>query len=144
MEPILFFIALIAIGLALGGMVFFAAIIAPTTFKNLDELNAGKLIRAIFPQYYVFVAMTSVIGAIVIFSHSYYAASGLGLSSLAAVFAWRVLMPKINNARDLALDGDKKANKTFEVLHRASVWLNFLGLLGVIAAILILAIQLQI
>ena len=141
MDPILFFIALIAIGLALGGMVFFAAIIAPTTFKNLDEVNAGKLIRAIFPQYYVFVAMTSVVGAIAIFSYSYYAASGLSISSFAAIFAWRVLMPKINNARDLALDGDKKADKTFELLHRGSVWLNFLGLLGVIAATLILAIK---
>ena len=141
METLLFPVAFIMTALALGGMVFFGAVTAPTTFINLDEFNAGKLIRAMFPRYYFYVAASSTIGAIASLSHSYDAALGLGLSSLTAVCGWGVLMPRVNSARDSALTGDKKAAKTFEVLHRLSVWINFVGLLGVILATVVLSLN---
>ena len=40
--------------IVLGAMLFFSFIVAPTTFKVLDENFARKFIRRIFPLYYSF------------------------------------------------------------------------------------------
>ena len=141
MDTLLFSLSFIMTSLALGGMVFFAAVMAPMVFINLDESNAGKLIRAIFPWYYLYVMITSMIAAVSSLAHSYYAALGLGISAFTAVTAWQVLMPKINEARDLALYGDKEEARNFERLHRLSVWINFLGLAGVFSSAVVLSLN---
>jgi hypothetical protein len=41
---------------------FFVIVVALVGFINLDEINAEKLIRAIFPWYYLYVIITAAIG----------------------------------------------------------------------------------
>ena len=37
----------------LGIMIFFSFVVAPVTFKLLDEENSRKFVRGIFPYYYL-------------------------------------------------------------------------------------------
>ena len=39
--------------LTLGIMIFFSFVVAPVTFKFLDEQNSRRFIRGIFPYYYI-------------------------------------------------------------------------------------------
>jgi hypothetical protein len=53
-EPALTILALIAlfsVALLLGGMVFFAALIAPLVFRVLPADQGGRFIRTLFPRY---------------------------------------------------------------------------------------------
>ena len=43
----------------IGSSIFFAAVVAPNSFKNLDEKNARKFIRSIFPKLYLWSAVLS-------------------------------------------------------------------------------------
>jgi hypothetical protein len=47
-----------------------------------------------------------------------------------AVFARQVLMPRINAARDLQLQGNAEAKRRFGRLHGISVALNFVQLIA--------------
>ena len=49
----------------LGTMVFFSFVVAPVTFTTLNEENARKFIRKIFPYYYLF---NLIIGILIILS----------------------------------------------------------------------------
>ncbi len=53
------------LGALVGSMLFFAVTVAPTVFKSLPEEQAGKFLRAFFPQYYLWGAVLSVICALV-------------------------------------------------------------------------------
>src|SRR5690349_17475088 len=50
---IVLFFYLLALVCWLGGMVVFSAVIAPVVFTTLSRPDAGKLVAAIFPRYYV-------------------------------------------------------------------------------------------
>lgn len=127
-------LGLLAHVLCTGGMVFFAVVVAPTIFINLDEVNAGKLIRAIFPWYYLYVIVTATIATCVYIFQLPYASVGFGLASLSAIYSRQILMDKINNARDLMLADSESGSHNFDRLHTLSVRLNTLGLFAVMAA----------
>ena len=46
-------IAVFALALQLGGMIFFATVMAPLVFTKLPASEAGEFIRAVFPVYYI-------------------------------------------------------------------------------------------
>lgn len=125
----------LASALLLGGMVFFAAVTAPMVFIHLDAANAGKLIRAIFPWYYLYVIVTAAISAGVYVVILPWAAAGFGLVALGALYARQGLMPQINHTRDAMLAGDENAGVVFNRLHKRSVRINAVGLLAAIAAV---------
>lgn len=129
-------------GLALGGMVMFAAVVAPQIFMKLDAANAAKIIRAIFPIYYLYVIATAGFGALAILTIDFRAAVGLGIAALCALYARQSLMPRINGAKDQANDGDEEAQKRFDALHKQSVRLNAAGLLGVLYATVMIGLGL--
>ena len=130
-----------ALSLCVGGMVFFAMVVAPMVFINLDEENAGKFIRAIFPWYYLYVIVTSTIATGVYIFEFPYAAAGFGLAALSALSSRQILIDKINTARDAMYAGRKSASHGFDRLHKLSVRLNAVGLLAVIAATIYVSIQ---
>ena len=142
MDTVVFSIALIFTALTFGGMTFFAMLIAPCVFIYLDEVNAGKLIRSIFPWYYIFVFISGGIGAVFAAMVSPYSAIGLAITSIGAVTARTILMPRINSARDKVTAGDLKAEKIFNRLHKVSVQLNFIGLISSLTAIVFLSLSL--
>ena len=109
----------------LGIMLFFSFVVAPVTFTTLNEENARKFIRKIFPYYYtvnltisIFVLITYII--LKIFSLDFYL-----ILSVAALFAVSnfILMPLINKYRD-----EKQDNK-FKYSHFISVVINFIQMI---------------
>ncbi|MEM7570273.1 MAG: DUF4149 domain-containing protein [Pseudomonadota bacterium] len=119
-----------AVAALFGAMVFFPIVVAPTTFKILDAKNAGLFLRALFPGYYAFIIMGSLVGAAGFYQRPLIAAL-LGAIGLSTLLVRQVLMPKINAWRDQELAGDTGAAKAFALGHRLSVAINMvqLGLL---------------
>ena len=105
----------------LGIMLFFSFVIAPVVFTTLDEENARKFIRRIFPFYYnVNLGLTFVVLLIFIFLSKY----GIDFYLILVVtllFATSnyLLMPLINKYRD------EKQDKKFKYSHFVSVVINF-------------------
>ena len=109
------------IAMILGIMLFFSFVIAPVVFTTLDEDNARKFIRRIFPFYYnVNLTISFVILLIFLFL------SKLGVDFylillITILFAKSnyLLMPLINKYRD------EKQDKKFKYSHFISVLINF-------------------
>ena len=105
----------------LGIMLFFSFVIAPVVFTTLDEDNARKFIRRIFPFYYnVNLGLSLIILLIFLFL------SKLGIDfylilAITLLFATSnyLLMPLINKYRD------GKQDKKFKYSHFISVVINF-------------------
>ena len=109
----------------LGIMVFFSFVVAPVTFTTLNEENARKFIRKIFPFYYnVNLALSSLAIAIYVTLKSYNLNFYLILlvSVLFAISNY-ILMPLINKYRD------QKKDKNFKYSHFLSVIINFVQIL---------------
>ena len=114
-------ICLYLTSIILGIMLFFSFVVAPVTFTALNEENARKFIRKIFPYYYTVNLTISVLVLILfiilkIFSLEFYL-----ILSVAVLFAVSnfVLMPMINKFRD------EKQDKKFKQSHFISVVINF-------------------
>ena len=103
-------------------MLFFSFVVAPVTFSVLDEENARKFIRKIFPFYYnvnLFISLLVLVFFIILkaFSLNFYLM--LFVSLLFAISNF-VLMPLINKYRD------ERKEKKFKYSHFISVVINFL------------------
>jgi hypothetical protein len=132
---ILFLLGLLAVALLLGGMAFFAAVIAPTVFRVLPAEQAGRLIRAVFPAYYLWVLGTAAAGAVAVFPFS---KSDAGILAVIAGLAWwlrQVLMPRINALSDRLKAGETAAARPFDRAHRLSVIANLLQMLAAAAVL---------
>ena len=109
----------------LGIMLFFSFVIAPVVFTTLNEENARKFIRRIFPFYYnVNLAISLLILIIFLFLSNY----GLDfylilLISLLFATSNYLLMPIINKYRD------EKQDKKFKYSHTISVVINFIQMI---------------
>ena len=109
----------------LGIMLFFSFVIAPVVFTTLDEDNARKFIRKIFPFYYnVNLGLSFIVLLTFIFLNN------LGIDfylilAICALFATSnyLLMPLINKYRDEMQD------KKFKYLHFISVAINFVQMI---------------
>ncbi len=108
----------------LGAMLFFSAVIAPLIFTRLPADEAGRLIRAIFPWYYLVILLMSAVAALAIAGGRPIEALLLAVVFLGAAIARQRLMPAINAASDAIRDGNEAAQPTFQRLHRLSVWIN--------------------
>ena len=109
----------------LGIMLFFSFVIAPVVFTTLDEDNARKFIRRIFPFYYnVNLGLSLIVLLIFLFL------SKLGIDFylilvITLLFSTSnyLLMPLINKYRD------EKQDKKFKYSHFISVVINFVQML---------------
>ena len=111
-------------------MIFFSFVVAPVTFTSLDEDNARKFIRKIFPYYYNVNLFLSIILILVFIILKSYQLNFYLISCVTVLFVISnyVLMPLINKYRD------EKQEKKFKYSHMLSVIINFLqiGLLLII------------
>ena len=113
------------IAMILGIMLFFSFVIAPVVFTTLDEDNARKFIRRIFPFYYnVNLAISFIVLLLFLFL------SKLGVDFyliliITILFALSnyLLMPLINKYRD------EKQDKKFKYSHFISVTINFVQMI---------------
>ena len=113
------------IAMILGIMLFFSFVFAPVVFTTLDEDNARKFIRRIFPFYYnVNLAISFIVLLLFLFL------SKLGVDFyliliITILFAISnyLLMPLINKYRD------EKQDKKFKYSHFISVVINFVQMI---------------
>ena len=109
----------------LGTMVFFSFVVAPVIFTTLNEENARKFIRKIFPYYYLFnltISILTILSFVFIkkFSIDFYLISLIAILFVISNF---VLMPLINKYRDTNQD------KKFKYSHFISVVINFVQMI---------------
>ena len=109
----------------LGIMLFFSFVIAPVVFTTLDENNARKFIRRIFPFYY---NVNLAISFVVLLTFLFLSKLGVDfylILLITILFATSnyLLMPLINKYRD------EKQDKKFKYSHFISVVINFVQMI---------------
>ena len=109
----------------LGIMLFFSFVIAPVIFTTLDEDNARKFIRRIFPFYY---NVNLAISFVVLLTFLFLSKLGVDfylILLITILFATSnyLLMPLINKYRD------EKQDKKFKYSHFISVVINFVQMI---------------
>ena len=117
--------------IVLGIMLFFSFVIAPITFKSLNEDNARVFIRKIFPYYYnVNLTLCFIATLFFVFVETYSLDVYLIISTtiLFGISSF-VLMPLINKFRD------NQEDRKFKYLHMTSVIINFIQIIFLILII---------
>ena len=128
------FFYLLALVCWLGGMIAFVAFTA-VLFSRLPVLDAGKVVGAIFPYYYLTGYVAGAIGLVLAI---YFAVGGRGrgwwicsavllAGALAlTVYAGAVIRPKIEAVRSVNEEPtpDPARKAQFDSLHRLSVQIN--------------------
>ena len=118
-------VSIYLIAMILGIMLFFSFVIAPVVFTTLDEDNARKFIRRIFPFYYnVNLAISFIVLLLFLFLSKF----GLDfylilLITILFAISNYLLMPLINKYRD------EKQDKKFKYSHFISVVINFVQMI---------------
>ncbi len=124
--------ALYLTAIILGAMIFFSFVVAPTTFKLLDEENSRKFIRGIFPFYYLLNLILSFIASVLFFLNQSLSIDFLLMASICILFTISnfILMPMINKFRD------NNEDKKFKISHFISVIINFIQLILLVIILL--------
>ena len=111
-------------------MVFYSFGIAINVHRTLDKENAGKLLRKLFPIYFLWGIVISITAEII------YLLEGLNTQAfimaiivIGYLYSRQTLVPKLNKNRDLANEGDEKSKKIFNSLHFQSVAINLIQML---------------
>ena len=109
----------------LGIMLFFSFVVAPVVFTTLDEENARKFIRRIFPYYYKVNLGISLLILLILLLTSNFGIKFYLTLVVAILFAISnyLLMPMINKFRD------ENQDKKFKYSHAISVIFNFIQIL---------------
>ena len=116
----------------LGIMLFFSFVIAPVVFTTLDEENARKFIRRIFPFYY---NVNLGLSLVVLLTFLFLSKLGIDFYLILAItllFATSnyLLMPLINKYRD------EKQDKKFKYSHFMSVVINFVQMVFLVVMLI--------
>ncbi|MFL2824431.1 MAG: DUF4149 domain-containing protein [Alphaproteobacteria bacterium] len=111
-------------------MIFYSFGIAINVHRTLDKENAGKLLRKLFPIYFLWGLFISVLAEIIfLLNAKQEQAFIMALIAIGYLYSRQILVPKINKSRDLANEGDEKSKKDFNSLHFQSVAINLIQML---------------
>tara|TARA_B100000401_G_scaffold404085_1_gene318030 strand:+ start:544 stop:945 length:402 start_codon:yes stop_codon:yes gene_type:complete len=111
---------------ALSIMLFYSFLITISVHKTLDKENAGKLLRVLFPSYFLVTAILSLLAlAYSLLADKIIDTILLSLVFIGSVISRQYLVPKINKERDLQISGKTDSNNSFVKLHGFSVLINF-------------------
>ena len=118
--PMTLSLAVLATALLFGGMTLYSFGFAAFLFSALPAATAGLALRRAFPLFYLFVIVTAVPAAALLWSHDTLAAALLAAVAITTVPTRQILMPSINRATD---DGRRRR---FKWLHGLSVVITLL------------------
>ena len=106
----------------LGIMLFFSFVVAPITFKSLNEESARVFIRKIFPYYYNINLTICLLATLCFVFISTYSLNFYFILLTTILFGISsfICMPLINKFRD------NKEDKKFKYFHLISVIINFI------------------
>ena len=115
-------ISLYLISIILGTMLFFSFVVAPVTFTALNEENARKFIRKIFPYYYNVNLVISLLVLIYFTSQKIFSIDFYLILTISILFAISnyILMPLINKYKD------NNQERKVKYSHSMSVLINFI------------------
>ncbi len=101
--------------LILGIIVAQVILTAPVVFKVLDNDNASKFLRAIFPRYYLLLFLICLVASLI--SYLWFSSMDLWIALGASILAFIgfIIIPLTNSARD------RGWNRLFKFLHNLSV-----------------------
>lgn len=124
-------LALYATTLLLGAQLFFSFVVAPMVFAHLQPAIAAGFMRAIFPLYYTVTIALSLL-ALLAFGMAQDQRGVIVLGAIAALglVSRQLLLPRIEFWRPGKEAGDALATAKFRALHRASVLVNLVQMLG--------------
>lgn len=124
-------VSLICVAGVFGGMICFLTVFAPPVFQTLERPQAGRLMRHVFPRYYLYLAILQAIGAAALIPASSYGVEvvTLVIGCIVNLLLRQFLLPRLDRVRD----SDPAA---FSRLHRLSLAVNF-GQFAAIATILV-------
>ena len=124
--------ALYLTAIIFGAMIFFSFVVAPITFKLLDEENSRKFIRGIFPFYYLLNLTLSFVASVLFFVNQNLSIDFSLMVIVSVLFAISnfILMPMINKFRD------NNEDKKFKISHFISVIINFIQLIFLVIILL--------
>ncbi len=107
-------------------MLYFSISIARFVHSTLGPENAGKLLRVLFPKYFLWGLFLSIFSTLIFyFSNKIFESVTLLIVALLAGISRFILVPKINKNRDLMIQGEATSKKSFSSLHTLSVMINF-------------------
>ena len=128
----LFILVKFFIPFLLGGLFFFAALVAPNVFKSLDEKNSRLFLRGIFPKLYLYSGILSLFISLNLFFINNFLSFIFFIITLGYFYSRQYLMIRINKA------SDQKNQKEFKKLHRFSVLIFIIQILLMILIFLVL------
>ena len=119
-------------------MIFYSFGIAINVHRTLDKENAGKLLRKLFPIYFLWGLFISILAEIIfLLNAKQEQAFIMALIAIGYLYSRQILVPKINKSRDLANEGDEKSKQDFNSLHFQSVTINLIQMLLLIIILFI-------
>ena len=119
-------------------MIFYSFGIAINVHRTLDKENAGKLLRKLFPIYFLWGLFISILAEIIfLLNAKQEQAFIMALIAIGYLYSRQILVPKINKSRDLTNEGDEKSKKDFNSLHFQSVAINLIQMLLLIIILFI-------
>ena len=117
-------------------MIFYSFGIAFNVHKTLDKENAGKLLRKLFPLYFLWGIIISIfIEIIFLYQGTSLKALLMAVVAIGFLYSRQVLVPLLNKNRDLANEGDEEAKKAFGSLHLRSVSINIMQMVLLIVVL---------
>src|SRR5277367_3401249 len=129
---ILLTIYLLCLALWLGAMVFFSIFVAPIIFTRLTIAQAGAVVSALFPRYYILGYVVGAIGTVLAIHFAMargprgwwsVAAVALALALALTIYAGLVVRPRVDAIRSVAEEAnpDPALKAEFDALHKRSV-----------------------
>lgn len=127
-------LALLALGAAIGVMIYVAIVIAPLVFRMLEPEHAGPLIRAQFRRYYLLLGGLTAFAAVMLMETRPLPGSFSAVAAIGFLILRQILMPQMDEARAARESEDVLERLRFQRLHRFSVIINVLQLAAIAAA----------
>ena len=119
-------------------MIFYSFGIAFNVHKTLDKENAGKLLRKLFPFYFLWGIISSIfIEIILLYQGAAFKAFLMAIVAIGFLYSRQVLVPLLNKNRDLVNEGNEEAKKTFGSLHLRSVSINLIQMVFLVIILFI-------
>ena len=119
-------------------MIFYSFGIAFNVHRTLDKENAGKLLRKLFPLYFLWGIIISILAEIILLYQGLsLKALFMAIVAIGFLYSRQVLVPLLNKNRDMANEGNSEAKKIFGSLHFRSVSINIIQMILLIAILAI-------
>ena len=116
MDTLIISLLILCYSLVLG--IIFAQVLltAPVVFKVLDDQNASKFLRKIFPRYYLLLLLITLLALLI--SYLFFKTFDVHIAIVAVFFSFfgYLIIPLTNSARDRGWDN------LFKWLHNLSVF----------------------